>query len=294
MENEAVGGSGRALESFGAYRVLGLLGAGGMGVVYLAEHDGRRVALKVLPEWARGVDRLVHRFHREMTLHASCSHPNVVGVIACGMKPAPHLVLEPVLGGDLARLLRGRPRGLPPRSALAIARGISSALAALHARGIVHRDVTPENVLLGADGSVKLTDFGVAFEPGVDLSEERHATGKLGYAAPDPLLGAPPSAADDVYSLGVVLWEMLVGAPLVPRGDAVLALDHILEGQPPPPSARVGVSAAVDRLVLSMLRRDRDARPSAAMLTSELAALAIARPTSSAPRTRRGAARLVS
>ena len=148
----------------GRYRLIELLGSGGMATIYRATDTqlGRDVALKLLrPEYLRDPD-FASRFRSEAQAAASLSHPNVVTVYDFGEDPSgPYIVMELVDGEDLATILR-RSGALPPRQAARIGAGVAQALAAAHARGLVHRDIKPGNVLIGADGRVKVADFGIA------------------------------------------------------------------------------------------------------------------------------------
>src|SRR6187431_727714 len=148
----------------GRYRLIELLGSGGMATIYRATDTqlGRDVALKLLrPEYLRDPD-FASRFRQEAQAAASLSHPNVVTVYDFGEDPSgPYIVMELVDGEDLATILR-RSGALPPRQAARIASAVARALAAAHAKGIIHRDVKPGNVIIGRDGQVKVTDFGIA------------------------------------------------------------------------------------------------------------------------------------
>ena len=205
----------------GRYRLVELLGSGGMATIYRATDTqlGRDVALKLLrPEYLQDPE-FSTRFRAEAQAAASLTHPNVVTVYDYGEEASgPYLVMELVDGEDLATILR-RSGPLPPRQAARIAAGVARALAAAHARGLVHRDVKPGNVLIGRDGQVKVVDFGIARAiaeaqvtlPGTTL-------GSVHYFSPEQARGEPATASSDIYSLGIVLYELLTGSRRDPAG----------------------------------------------------------------------------
>ena len=196
----------------GRYRIVGLLGRGGMGEVYRAEDLklGQAVALKFLPkEVTHRADRLA-RFHQEVRLARQVSHPNVCRVHDIGEAGGQHfLSMEYIDGEDLASLLRRIGR-LPSDKALELARQLCAGLAAAHDRGVLHRDLKPANVLIDGRGRAHLADFGLA-----DLTDQRRdapeIAGTPGYMAPEQLEGREVTTRTDVYALGLVLYEMFTG-----------------------------------------------------------------------------------
>ena len=189
----------------GRYRLVELLGQGGMATIYRATDTqlGRDVAVKLLrPEYLRDPD-FSSRFRQEAQAAASLSHPNIVTVYDYGEDPrGPYIVMELVDGEDLATILR-RSGALPPRQAARIAAGVARALAAAHARGIVHRDIKPGNVLIGRDGRVKVVDFGIARAIAeAQLTLPGTTLGSVHYFSPEQARGEPATAASDIYSLG--------------------------------------------------------------------------------------------
>jgi len=210
----------------GRYRLIELLGQGGMATIYRATDSqlGRDVAVKILrPEYGRDPD-FVARFRAEAQAVASLSNPNIVPVHDFGMDPAgPYIVMSYVDGEDLATLLR-RTGPVQPRQAARIAAESARALAAAHARGIIHRDVKPGNIMLAQDGRVEMTDFGIARAiseaqmtlPGTTL-------GSVHYFSPEQARGEPATERSDIYSLGIVLFELLTGRRPF-EGDSAAAI----------------------------------------------------------------------
>lgn len=222
------------------YELEELVGSGGMSSVFRA-HDtqlDRPVAIKILLGRYVDDEEYVERFRREARAVAQVSHPNIVTVIDRGEDGGrQYIVFEYVEGENLKELILRTGR-LPLRSAIELALSVADGLAFAHARGLVHRDVKPQNVLLSNNGEVKVTDFGIArsldVEHGVTQTGTVMGTGE--YLAPEQASGQPVSAATDVYSLGVVLWELLTGdVPFVGENFVAVALQHVNE---PPPSLR--------------------------------------------------------
>ncbi len=196
------------------YRIVALIGRGGMGEVYRADDLklGQPVALKFLPDnVAHDADRLA-RFHQEVRMARQVAHPNVCRVYDIGEADGQHfLSMEYVDGEDLASLLRRIGR-LPADKATELARQLCAGLASAHDRGVLHRDLKPANVLIDGRGRVRIADFGLA-----GLSEDqrdRHeVAGTPGYMAPEQYVGQGTTTRTDVYALGLVLYEMFTGKP---------------------------------------------------------------------------------
>jgi serine/threonine-protein kinase len=244
---------------------------------------GRQVAVKVLrPEF--GADAaFVERFRREAQAAASLSHPNIVAVYDYGTDAAgPYIVMEQVAGGDLSRVLDER-GALPPTAVARTGQQVADALAAAHARGIVHRDIKPGNILLAPDGRVQVADFGIA-----QLAAESPVTssgvtvGSVLYFSPEQARGDPATPASDVYSLGLVLYEMLTGQRAF-SGDspAAVAVARLSGGPPSPSAVRPEVPAPLDAIVRWCLATDPEGRPTAAELSATLTRF-LADPTGSA------------
>lgn len=276
----------------GRYEILGPLGAGGMASVYAARVRGeadfaKLVAVKVmLPHLSRD-PRFEKMFADEARLSSRIESAHVVGTLDLGRDPEAGLyqVLDLVLGASLRQLSDAAPEPPPLPVALAVlaqaARGLSDAHAARAADGtplgLVHRDVSPHNLLVGVDGRARLSDFGVARAIArASGTESGELKGKLGYASPEQLGGQPLDARSDVFSLGIVAWETIAASRLF-DADNPLALVEKLVHQPIPSlaEARPEVPAALAALVARMLERDLDARiASAAEVAAELEGIA--------------------
>jgi tRNA A-37 threonylcarbamoyl transferase component Bud32 len=237
----------------GRYRLEARIGAGGMSTVYLAldETLQRQVAIKLMNREVSTDSDQLERFRREARAVAQFSHPHVVGVIDAGEDEGrPYIVFEYVEGETLKERIRRQGR-LPIAEAVAYAIEIARALGVAHARHIVHRDVKPQNVLIDEEGSAKVTDFGIARtldEEG--LTADGRVLGTTDYVSPEQALGQPVTGQSDLYSLGIVLYEMLTGE--VPfRGDnqVAVAMKHVREQLPDVQLERPGVSAALAAVI---------------------------------------------
>ena len=262
----------------GRYRIIQRLGGGGMGVVYQAEDMllGRDVAIKVLRAHLAEDDAFRHRFEREGRSAAGLSHPNIVQVYDVGETPegVPYLVMEYVSGPTLEKILSER-GALPEREAVDIAIQVAAALAEAHRRGVVHRDIKPLNILVRPDGTVKVADFGIArAQSGATLVNTGTIVGSAHYVSPEQARGGYVDEKTDVYSLGIVLYEMLTGRTPFQGDTAVaVALKHLQE-EVPAPSAVANVSRRLEAVVLRALEKDPARRfPSASALLSELEAV---------------------
>src|SRR5215208_5315186 len=220
----------------GRYELVELIGRGGMSSVWKA-HDrllDRIVAIKVLHEHYTQDEEYVERFRREARSVAQVSHPNIVTVIDRGEDAGrQYIVFEYVAGENLKQLIE-REGPLPVRDALLLAIQMARALGFAHDRGLVHRDVKPQNVLLNDEGQAKMTDFGIARSVDVDgVTITGTVLGTSEYIAPEQARGQRVDANTDVYSLGVVLYELLTGSvPFQGESFVTVALRHVNE--PPP------------------------------------------------------------
>jgi eukaryotic-like serine/threonine-protein kinase len=249
---------------FGPYRIIGPLGAGGMGEVFRARHENldRDVAIKVLPaRLAADLDAL-SRFEREAKAVAALSHPNILAIHDFGQADGRHFaVMELLEGQTLRQVLDGG--ALNPKKAIEYGRQIAEGLAAAHGKGIVHRDLKPENLFVTRDGHVKILDFGLArqtvtakagsdsMQPTVVRgTEPGMVMGTTGYMAPEQVRGEIADYRADIFSFGVVLYETVAGRRAFERATGAETMTAILREDPPPlSSVRDGVSPALERVV---------------------------------------------
>jgi serine/threonine protein kinase/streptogramin lyase len=276
------------------YRIEEVIGRGGMSVVYLAEHARleRKVALKVLAPELAGSERFHDRFLRESKLAASLDHPNIVPIYdADEADGVLYIAMRYVEGSDLKQTIRDSGR-LDPLRTSAIVDQVASALDAAHARGLVHRDVKPANVLLTSDDHVYVSDFGLT-KRAVSVSgltETGQLIGTIDYVAPEQIKGDPVDQRADVYSLGCLLFECLTGHAPYPRDIEVGVLwAHV---ETPPPSLtgeRPDLPPEVDEVVALAMAKDPAERTSAAgeVATGFRSALGLEAPPVGLPRVRR-------
>ena len=245
----------------GRYRLEAPIGAGGMAEVFRALDTtlDRPVAVKILaPQYAKDPS-FVSRFRREAQAAARLNHPNVVGVYDSGSDDGTHyIVMEFIEGRTLADFLSKGGR-LAPTKAVEIAERIADALEAAHAQGVVHRDIKSANVMVTRSGVVKVMDFGIAriAEGAENVTQTAAVLGTASYLSPEQAQGRPVDARSDIYSLGVVLYEMLVGAPPF-TGDTAMAVAyrHVHETPPPPSAKNVDVPPALDAVVMRALAKN--------------------------------------
>jgi serine/threonine-protein kinase len=237
----------------GRYRLDSRIGAGGMSTVYCALDVTlqRQVAIKLMNREVSSDSDQLERFRREARAVAQLSHPHIVGVIDAGEDEGrPYIVFEYVEGETLKGRIR-RVGRLPIAEAVAYAVEIARALGAAHARHIVHRDVKPQNVLIDEEGSAKVTDFGIARtldEEG--LTADGRVLGTTDYVSPEQALGQPVTGQSDLYSLGIVLWEMLTGeVPFKGDSQVAVAMKHVREQLPDVQRLRPEVSSALAAVI---------------------------------------------
>jgi hypothetical protein len=252
----------------GGYRIDELIGSGGMGLVYRATNLAlnRIYALKVLPPALAGNEQYRERFKREMRLAASLHHPHVVGIHYAGEQDGTlFFVMDFIYGTDLRQVLQTG-GALHPDRAVELLTQITSALDAAHARGLVHRDVKPANVLITVrDGeeSAYLTDFGVAKRSDVasDLTATGVAVGTVDYMAPEQIRGGRTDARTDVYALGCVFFQMLTGTVPYDRANSIEKLfAHVHEPPPPLEDSLTELYPAFRPVIETAMAKDRDTR----------------------------------
>ena len=260
---------------FNHYEILAPLGAGGMGEVYRARDErlGRDVAIKVLPaSFAQDPDRL-RRFEQEAKATSALNHPNILTVHDIGSyEGAPFIVAELLEGEELrAQLEEG---AIAPKKAIEYAQQIASGLTAAHAKGIVHRDLKPENLFVTADGRVKILDFGLAklrpqpaMTAGSDVETQRKITdpgtvmGTVGYMSPEQVRGQDLDHRSDIFSFGVILYEMLSGQRTFSGDSAIEVMNAILKDEPPELSeTNAKVSPQLEKIVRRCLEKKPERR----------------------------------
>ncbi len=280
----------------GRYRIVRKLGTGGMANVYLAEDEvlGRRVAIKILNDRHAGDDQFVERFRREAKNAASLSHPNIVSIYDRGEAEGTYYIaMEYLDGRSLKELIVARGPA-PVNVAIDYARQILAAIRFAHRHGIVHRDIKPHNVLVDAEGRLKVTDFGIARAGTSQMTEAGSIIGTAQYLSPEQAKGAPVDQTSDLYSVGVVLYELLTGVvPFSGDTPVEIAMKH-LSSMPEAPSAqRAELPRDLDLIVLRALAKDpADRYQSAEEMDADLAR--VARGVSVSPATEEAATAIIS
>ena len=254
------------------------LGSGGMADVYLAEDQelGRRVALKLLDERHAADEQFVERFRREAQSAAGLSHPNIVSIFDRGYAEGTYYIAMEYLDGRTLKELLVRNGPTPIPIAIDYARQILSALAFAHRNGIVHRDIKPHNIIVGSDGRLKVTDFGIARSGTSQMTEAGSIVGTAQYLSPEQARGAAVDPRSDLYSLGIVLYEMLTGkVPFTGETPVEIAMKHLSQVPEPPSALRKDVPHDLDAVVMRALAKDPEQRyGSAEEMDADLARVA--------------------
>ncbi|HEX2240239.1 MAG TPA: protein kinase [Actinomycetota bacterium] len=246
------------------YALESVLAQGGMATVWLARDQvlARPVAVKILHDHLAADAAFVERFEREALAAARLTHPNIVAIYDSGAEdgaqPKHYIVMEYCSGGTLANLTKSR-SGLSPERVASMGSEICIALDFAHTAGVIHRDLKPANVLIAEDDLLKVGDFGIAkaaFASG-DITTTGMILGTVAYVSPEQAQGIEPDARSDLYSLGILLYELLVGRPPFLADSAVAtAMQHVQERPPAPRSMRAGIPRALDSVVLKALEKD--------------------------------------
>jgi eukaryotic-like serine/threonine-protein kinase len=265
----------------GRYELGPVLGQGGMARVHqgLDRQLDREVAIKVLaPPFDRDSD-FVERFRREARAAAGLSHPNIVAVFDSGSDDDTHFIVTELVEGETLADRLGRDGPMPPADAVAVAVDIARALAAAHARGLIHRDIKPGNVMLLPDGRVKVVDFGIARAAGSDtLTNTGVVLGSTAYLSPEQAGGQPVDERADLYALGCVLYEMLTGHVPFSADTPIATMYRHVNEDAPPPSTIAPVQPELEDVVLRCLEKEPKRRfSSAAELEAALLAVPLAR-----------------
>jgi len=249
----------------GRYELLSHLARGGMADVFEARDAllGRRVAVKMLHSQYATDEAFVRRFRREAQAAANLSHPNIVGIFDWGQEAGTYFIVMELVDGRSVRDVLKAEGPLLPRRAVEIASEVAAALSVAHRAGVVHRDIKPGNIMLTRDGTVKVTDFGIAraWDDSSELTKTGAVIGTATYFSPEQAQGVPADERSDLYSLGVVLYEMLSGHPPFSGESPVsVAYQHVSTAVSAPSAINPDVSPDLDRIVLHALDKNPDTR----------------------------------
>jgi len=261
----------------GSYQIVSPLGAGGMGEVYVARDQrlGRNVAIKLLPTSQRMDPERIRRFEREARAASALNHPNIITIYDIGTCDAGrYIVMELVEGQTLHEILAAGPAAA---SVIPIGGQIAKALAVAHAAGIIHRDIKPANIIVRKDGYVKVLDFGLArlvHETDgaiADVTNPGQVLGTVAYMSPEQARGENSGAPSDVFSLGIIFYEMVTGRHPF-RADSVIATLHAIHAQTPAPPSNLNphIPPSLEELIVGMLDKDVSHRPTAAEVDAAL------------------------
>ena len=261
----------------GRYKILKKLGTGGMATVYLAEDQelGRRIAIKILNAKHASDKQFVERFRREASSAAGLSHPNIVQIYDRGNAEGTYYIAMEVIEGRTLKELVIERGPSPILVAVNYGRQILAALRFAHRNGLVHRDIKPHNVLVDDEGRVKVTDFGIARAGASEMTEVGSIIGTAQYLSPEQARGAPVDDRSDLYSVGVLLYELLAGeAPYNGDTPVEIAMKHLSAVPEPPSAKRPEIPPELDAVVLRALAKNPDDRyQSAAEMDADLSAI---------------------
>jgi beta-lactam-binding protein with PASTA domain/predicted Ser/Thr protein kinase len=247
----------------GRYKIVRKLGTGGMANVYLAEDQelGRRVAIKILDDRHASDNQFVERFRREAQNAAGLSHPNIVSIYDRGEAEGTYYIAMEYLDGRTLKELIVSRGPAPIQVAIDYTRQILGALRFAHRNGIVHRDIKPHNVLVDSDGRLKVTDFGIARAGASEMTEAGSIVGTAQYLSPEQAKGTSVDTRSDIYSAGVVLYELLTGrVPFTGDTAVEIAMRHLSAVPEPPSALRDDVPHELDMVVLRALAKDPEDR----------------------------------
>src|SRR3954451_24475156 len=257
MDRMPTGDPGRLFD--GRYDLQGKLGAGGMATVWCAldESLGRKVAIKVLAERYAEDEQFVERFRREAQSAAGLNHPNIVAIYDRGEADGTYYIAMEYLEGRSLKEEIVEDGPLPPPKAIDYALQILQALRFAHRNGVVHRDIKPHNIIVGPDGRLKVTDFGIARAGASQMTEVGSIIGTAQYLSPEQARGQQVRPPADLYSLGVVLYEMLTGrVPFDGDSAVAIAMKHVSENPRPPSQLNPSIPPALEQVVLPALAKD--------------------------------------
>ena len=243
----------------GRYRVLNRLGSGGMADVYCAEDTqlGRKVALKLLYRRFAEDSEFVERFRREASSAAGLQHPNIVGIFDRGEWDGTYYIAMEFLEGRTLKQLIREHGAMPPDLATDITIQVLRAARFAHKRGVIHRDIKPHNVILDEEGRAKVTDFGIARAGASDMTETGSIMGTAQYLSPEQAQGQPVSPRSDLYSIGVMLYELLTGrVPFDAESPVAIAVRHVSDRPVPPAELNPAIPPALEAVVMKALEKD--------------------------------------
>ncbi len=276
-------------DQLGVYRIIEPLGQGGMATVYKAYHPAldRHVAIKILHPAFKEDQNFIARFEREARIVAKLDHPNIVPVFDFAQHDEmPYLVMRYIEGKTLKAILRETATPLPLERVLAFLQPIADGLTYAHTQGVLHRDIKPSNIIRAHDGHIYLTDFGLAriAQSGESTMSQDMLIGTPQYISPEQAQGSPLSERTDIYSLGVILFEMLTGrVPFTADTPYAIIHDHIYSPLPLPTTINPALTPEIERVLLKALAKDPNARYASA--TELMSALATASSSPVAPTT---------